>query len=138
MKGRLENRFQISDSLGDKQTVVAVQSLSPIRLFSTPRTAARQPSLSFAVFRILLNLMSIELVMPSNHLILCCPPPFSSCPQSFPAWEANERSDRRGPRQEMGSLDQTQRGLGLGEKVVPAETATRWILVMSYKVFTRV
>ena len=31
----------------------------------------------------------------------------------------------------MGSLDQTHKGLGLGEKVVPAEMATRWILVMS-------
>ena len=36
--------------------------------------AARQTSLSFTIFQSLLKLMSIELVMPSNHLILCCPP----------------------------------------------------------------
>ena len=45
-------------------------------------TAARQASLSFTISWSLLKLMSIELVMPSNHLILCYP--FSSCPQSFP------------------------------------------------------
>ena len=39
----------------------------------TPRTAAHQASLSFTVSLSLLNLMSIELVMPSNHLILHCP-----------------------------------------------------------------
>ena len=44
-----------------------------VQLFVTPRTAARQPSLSFTVSWSLLKLMSIELVMPSNHLILCCP-----------------------------------------------------------------
>ena len=39
----------------------------------TPRTAARQASLSITNFRSLLKLMSIELVMPSDRLILCCP-----------------------------------------------------------------
>ena len=39
----------------------------------TPWTAARQPSLSFTIFRSLLKLMSIESVMPGNQLILCCP-----------------------------------------------------------------
>ena len=42
-------------------------------LFATPWTAARQGSLSITNSRSLLKLMSIELVMPSNHLILCCP-----------------------------------------------------------------
>ena len=46
-----------------------VQLLSCVGLFVTPRTAARQASLSFS----LLKLMSIESVMPSNYLILCCP-----------------------------------------------------------------
>ena len=46
-------------------------------------TVAGQASLSITSSRNLLKLMSIELVMPSYHLILCCP--FSSCPQSFPA-----------------------------------------------------
>ena len=51
----------------------SVQSLSRIRLFVTPWTAAHQASLSITNFWSLLKLMSIELVMPSNHLILCCP-----------------------------------------------------------------
>ena len=41
--------------------------------FAAPWTSARQASLSFTISQSLLNLMSIESVMPSNHLILCCP-----------------------------------------------------------------
>ena len=51
----------------------SVQSLSRVWLFVTPWTAASQVSLSITNSRSLLELMSIELVMPSNHLILCCP-----------------------------------------------------------------
>ena len=51
----------------------SVQSLSRVRLFETPWTAAHQASLSITNSRSLLKLMSIESVMPSNHLILCCP-----------------------------------------------------------------
>ena len=51
----------------------SVQSLSCVQLFVTPWTAARQASLSIANYHSLLKLMSIELVMPSNHLILCHP-----------------------------------------------------------------
>ena len=50
-----------------------VQSLSCVPLFTTPWTAARQASLSITNSGSLLKLMSIESVMPSNHLILCCP-----------------------------------------------------------------
>ena len=50
-----------------------VQSLSHIRLFVTPWTAARQASLSITNSWSLLKLMSIESVMSSSHLILCCP-----------------------------------------------------------------
>ena len=50
-----------------------VQSFSRVQLFVTPWTAARQASMSFTVSQSLLKLMSIELVMPSNHLILCRP-----------------------------------------------------------------
>ena len=67
------------------QTIV-VQSLSRVRLFATPWTAARQASPSIINSQSLLKLMSIESVIPSNHLILCHP--FSSCPQSFPASES--------------------------------------------------
>ena len=64
----------------------SVESLSSVWLFATPRTAARQASLSITNSWSLLKLMSIELVMPSNHLILCHP--LSSCLQSFPALES--------------------------------------------------
>ena len=50
-----------------------VQSLSHVQLFETPWTALCQASLSFTIFQSLLKLKSIESVMPSNHLILCCP-----------------------------------------------------------------
>jgi len=53
--------------------VVAVQLLSHIQLFATPQTAACQAFLSFTISQNLLKLMSIELVMPSSHLILCHP-----------------------------------------------------------------
>ena len=49
------------------------QLLSRVRLFVTPWTAACEASLSFTISRSLFKLMFIELVMPSNHLILCCP-----------------------------------------------------------------
>ena len=51
----------------------SVQSLSHVRLFVTSWTAARQASLSITNSRSLFKLMSVESVMPSNHLILCCP-----------------------------------------------------------------
>ena len=53
--------------------VSSVQSLSHIRLFATPWTAARQASLSITNSQSLLKLMPIESVMPSSHLILYCP-----------------------------------------------------------------
>ena len=52
---------------------VSVQSLSHVRLFVTPWTTAHQASLSITNSRSLPKLMSIESVMLSNHLILCCP-----------------------------------------------------------------
>ena len=66
-------------------SVSSVQSLSRVRLFVTPWTAACQASLSISNSWSLLNLMSIRSVMPSNHLILCHP--FSSRLQSFPLSE---------------------------------------------------
>ena len=53
-------------------TTVVVQSLSYVRLFVTPWTASCQASLSYTTSWSLCKLMSIELVMPSNHLILRC------------------------------------------------------------------
>ena len=53
--------------------VTVVQSLSHVWLFETPWTTAHKVSLSFTISRSLLKLMSIESVMPSKYLILCCP-----------------------------------------------------------------
>ena len=53
--------------------VVVVQSPSCVRLFETPWTAAHQASLSLTISQRLPKIMSIEAVMPSNHLILCHP-----------------------------------------------------------------
>ena len=52
---------------------IVVQSLSPVQFFVTPWTAAHQASLSFTISLSLLKLMSIESMMPPNHLILCLP-----------------------------------------------------------------
>ena len=56
-----------------RRSVVVVQLLSHVRLSETPQTAAHQASQSFTISRSLLKLMSIESMMPSNHLILCHP-----------------------------------------------------------------
>ena len=61
----------------------SVQSLSRVRLFATPWTAASQSSLSITNSWSLLKLMSIESMMPSNHLILCRP--FLLAPSIFPS-----------------------------------------------------
>ena len=53
--------------------ISSVQSLSHVRLFVTPWIAAHQASLSITNSQSLLKLMSVELVIPSNHLILCRP-----------------------------------------------------------------
>ena len=62
----------------------SVQLLNCAQFFRIPWSEARQASVSITNSRRLLKLMSMELVMPSNHLIVCCPLLF--CLQSFPAW----------------------------------------------------
>ena len=66
-----------------KQRAAPAQPLSRVRLFATPWTAARWDSLSINNSQNLLKLMSIQSVMPSNHLILCCP--FLLLPSIFPS-----------------------------------------------------
>ena len=61
----------------------SVQLLSHVRLFATPWTAAHQASLSITNSQRLLKFISIELVMPSNYLILCRP--FLLLPSIFPS-----------------------------------------------------
>ena len=63
----------ISSSRGSGLPFSSVQSLSHFWLFATPWTAARQAYLSFTISWSLLKLMSVELMMTSNHLILCHP-----------------------------------------------------------------
>ena len=63
----------VLDILAEASEFSSFQSLSHVRLFATPWTAAHQASLSIANSCSLLKLISIESVMPSNHLILCCP-----------------------------------------------------------------
>ena len=58
---------------GSQLGLVVVQSLSRVQLFATPWTTACQASSSSTNSQNLLKLMSIESLMPSNHLILCCP-----------------------------------------------------------------
>ena len=64
----------------------SVQLLSHVRLFATPWAEARQASLSITNSQSLLKLMSIESILPSNHLILC--PPFLLLPSIFPSIRA--------------------------------------------------
>ena len=71
-KLRLEGVEIASPRLGG-EVVSSVQSLSRVRLFETPWTAARQASLSITNSQSLLKLISIESVMLSNHRILCHP-----------------------------------------------------------------
>ena len=78
------------ESLNIKHQFSSLQSLGRVQLFVTPWTAARQASLSFTISWRLLKLLSIESVMPSNHLILCRP--LLLLPSSFPASGSFPRS----------------------------------------------
>ena len=70
-----QREFFAPDTVSEHSSHVlaAVRSLSCVWLFATLRTVARQASLSFTVSQSLLKLVSIELVMPTNHLVLCHP-----------------------------------------------------------------
>ena len=63
--------------------VLVIQLLSSVQFFMTPWTTALQASLKFTISQSLFTLMSIELVMPSNHLILCRP--LLLLPSNFPS-----------------------------------------------------
>ena len=72
------------------KSISSVQSLSHVQRFATPWTTTRQASLSITNSQNLLKLMSIESVMPSNHLILCHP--FFLLPSIFPRPESFQMS----------------------------------------------
>ena len=74
--GRHIHKASTRNRLQDSNTFLQfslVQLLSHVQLFATPWTVACQAFLSISNSQSLLKLMSIESVMPSNHLILCCP-----------------------------------------------------------------
>ena len=68
---KLKDTWSLEKKLWPTSVSQSVQSFSHVRLFATPWTATRQASLSITNFRSLLKRVSIELVMPSNYLILC-------------------------------------------------------------------
>ena len=110
-------------------SVSSVQSLSHVRLFATPWTAACQASLSITNSRSLLKLMSIELVMPSNHLILCHP--LLLLPSIFP-------SIRSFPMSQFFSSGAQWTGVSASASVLPMNTQdwlslewTGWISLQS-------
>ena len=82
---RIKWRSQSSriEGITGKQVSQSVQLLSCVQLFETPWTSLRQASLSIINSWSLPKLMSIESVIPSNHLILCCPLPL--LPSIFPS-----------------------------------------------------
>ena len=74
----LTSSFKDTSHIGQGPTLMTLFYLAVVvpshaQLFAASWTAARQASLSFTLSRSLLKLMSIESVMPPNHLILCCP-----------------------------------------------------------------
>ena len=86
LKSLYERAYFMEKCLGYislKATVVLVQLLSPVWLFTTPWTAAYQASLFFTISWSSLKLMSTESVIPSNHLVLCHPLLF--LPSIFPS-----------------------------------------------------
>ena len=91
--------MSIFKSLAMVQFNSSVQLLSRVWLFVTPWIAARQASLSITNSQSLLKLMSIELVVPSSHLILCCPllllPPI---PPSIKAFSSESTLCMRWPK----------------------------------------
>ena len=75
---------QSAATSSSRKEIVAIQSVSGVRLFVTSWTAASQASLSFTISQSLLKLMSIESVMPSNHFTLCHP--LLLLPSIFPSF----------------------------------------------------
>ena len=77
---------QMEGLAGEKKGFIVVQLLGCVRLFVTPGIAAHQASLSFTISQSLLKFMSIELVMPPNHPVLCRPLLLLPYEQTKPLW----------------------------------------------------
>ena len=96
-----EGAFPFKQPLKEWQPSVqfsSVQPLSRVRLFATPWITARQTSLSITNSRSLLKLMCIELVMPSSHLILCCPLLLPPIPPSIRVFSNESALHMRWPK----------------------------------------
>ena len=97
----------------------SVQLLSRVQLFVTPWTAACQPPCPSPTPHSLLKLMSIESVMLSNHLILCCP--LLLCLQSFPASGSF-------PMSQLFSSGSQSIGASASASVLPINIQSRFLL----------
>ena len=86
----------------DELRECSVQLLSHVRIFATPWTAACQASLSLTVSWGLPKVMSIELVMPSNHLILCHP--LLLLPSTFPSIRAKTQMKIMGEKSHRAAM----------------------------------
>ena len=84
--------------------IIVVKSLSRVRLFATLQTIVHQSSLSFTISQNLLKLMSIELVMPSKHLILCHPLLLPSIFPSISVFSNESALHIRWPRKQKGTV----------------------------------
>ena len=73
LKKKKKHGREVKPYSNEKSEITLVQSFSHVQLFTTPWTAELQASLSITNSQSILKLMSIELVMPFNHLILCRP-----------------------------------------------------------------
>ena len=82
--------FPAALQIGSSVSSVCCSVVKSCLAFATPWTEAHQASMALTISQSLPKLMSIELVMPSNHLILCHL--FSFCLQSFPATESFQMS----------------------------------------------
>ena len=109
-------------SFNSQKYVVVVQLQSPVQLFVTPWTSAWQALLSFTISLSLLTRMSIESVMPSNHLILCHP--LLLCLQSFPASEFFQMS-------QLFSSGGQSIGVSVSTSVLPMNSSGWWWLISS-------
>ena len=78
-----EKCYEKKENINNSVAVIVVQLIRCVQLFVTPQTVAHQAPLTSTVSQSLLKYMSIESVMPSKLLILCCP--LSFCLQPFPA-----------------------------------------------------
>ena len=96
-----------------KCSVVAVQSCSHVQLFVTPWIAACQASFSFTISGNLFKLMSIELVMPSNHLIIRCPLLLPSVFSSIRAFSNESALCIRWPKYQSFSISPSSEYSGL-------------------------